>query len=101
MPCEVLPAGDSWLSDITVEGMRLGERVDVFAARRRLPCCAEPLDVVGVDAAGLALSEPLPSESGLVDTVSGVTACWGEAPRDEPPAAPAAEEAERMVWGEP
>ena len=102
MPCEEPLAGEIWLSDITVEGMRLGERLVVFAARRRAPCWAGPPDMVGVlDAAGLALSVPLLSESGLADVLSGVTACRGEAPRDEPPAAPAAEEAEREVWGEP
>lgn len=29
MPCKELLAGEIWLSDITVEGMRHGERLDV------------------------------------------------------------------------
>ena len=49
------PAGEIWLRDITVEGMRLGERLAVWAASRREPGWAEPLDKVGVEAEGLLL----------------------------------------------
>lgn len=75
MPCKELLAGEIWLSDITVEGMRHGERLDVLVVRRRELCCAEFPDVEGVDAAGLALPLPLLSGRGLADTLSGVLAC--------------------------
>lgn len=75
MPCKELLAGDSWLRDITVEGMRLGERLDVFAARRRELCWAELQDVVGVDAAGLALPLALLSGTGLAEALMGVLEC--------------------------
>lgn len=102
MPCKELLAGEIWLSDITVEGMRLGDRLDVFAARRSEVCWAELLDVVvGVDGAGLALPLVLLSGSGLAEALTGVLLCWGDAPCDEPPAAPPVEGAERNVWVEP
>lgn len=55
--------------DITVEGMRLGERLDVFVARRREPCWVEVLEVVGLDAAGL------PSGRELTEVLSAVLVC--------------------------
>ena len=67
-----LLAGEIWVSDITVEGMRLGERLEVLAARRRELCWAEPLDVVGVDAAGLTPPLALLSGRGLTDALTGV-----------------------------
>lgn len=73
MPCKELLAVEIWLSDITVEGMRHGERLDVLVARRRELCWAELLDVVGVDAAGLALA--LLSGRGLADALRGVLVC--------------------------
>lgn len=76
MPCKELLAGEIWLSDITVEGMRHGERLVV---RRRELCCTEFPDVEGVDAAGLALPLPLPlvllSGRGLTDALRGVLVC--------------------------
>lgn len=73
MPCKELLVGEIWLSDITVEGMRHGERLDV--ARRREPCWAELLDVEGMDASGLALSLVLLSGRGLADALMGVLVC--------------------------
>lgn len=35
MACEELLVDDTWLIDITVDGMRLGERFEVLVARRR------------------------------------------------------------------
>lgn len=75
MPCKDPPAVEVWLSDITVEGMRLGERLDVFAARRRELCWAKPPGVVGVDTAGLALLLALLSGRGLADALRGVLVC--------------------------
>lgn len=75
MPCKELLAGEIWLSDITVEGMRHGERLDVLVARRRVLCWAELPDVVGVDAAGLALPLALLSGRGLADALRGVLVC--------------------------
>lgn len=74
MPCVEVLVGETWLSDITVEGMRLGERLHVLAARRE-PCWAELLNVVGVDTAGLVLLLVLLSTRGLVDALRGVLAC--------------------------
>lgn len=34
MACEELAAEDTWLTDITVDGMRQGERLEVLVARR-------------------------------------------------------------------
>lgn len=74
MPCEELLAGEMWLSDITVEGMRLGERLDVLVVSRRELCWAVLLDVVGVDAAdGLLLT--LLSGRGLAVALRGVLVC--------------------------
>lgn len=101
MPWEEPLVGEIWLSDITVEGMRLGERLDVLAARRRELCWAEPLDVVEVDAAGLALPLTLLSGRGLTEALRGVLVWWGDAPCDEPPAAPPVDDTERKVCGEP
>lgn len=72
MPCKELLAGEIWLSDITVEGMRHGERLVV---RRRELCCAELPDVEGVDAAGLVLPLVLLSGRGLADALRGVLVC--------------------------
>lgn len=72
MPCKELLAGEIWLSDITVEGMRHGERLVV---RRRELCCVEFPDVEGVDAAGLALPLVLLSGRGLADALRGVLVC--------------------------
>lgn len=70
-----MPAWEIWLRDITVEGMRLGDRLDVFVARSEL-CWAELLDVVvGVDGAGLALPLALLSGSGLAEALTGVLLC--------------------------
>ena len=78
MPCVQVLVGGAWLSDITVEGMRLGERLHVLAARRE-PCWAELLNMVGVDVAGLALLLPLVlvllSGRGLADALRGVLVC--------------------------
>lgn len=71
MPCEELLVAEIWLRDIIVDGMRLGERLDV--ARRSEPCWVELLDVVGVDPAGLSL--PRLSGSGLADTLRGLPVC--------------------------
>lgn len=71
MPCKELLVGEIWLSDITVEGMRHGERLNVLVARRRELCWAELPDVVGVEAAGLALL----SGRGLADALRGVLVC--------------------------
>lgn len=70
MPCEEPLVGEIWLSDMTVEGMRLGERLDVFVAGRREPCCRELLDVAGMDEEMLST----PSGSGLADALWGVLA---------------------------
>lgn len=67
-PCEELLLAEIWLSDITVEGMRLGERLVV--ARRSEPCWGQLPDVVGVDPAGPALSG-----RGLADALRGVLVC--------------------------
>lgn len=75
MPCKELLEGEIWLSDITVEGMRHGERLDVLVARRREPCWAKLLDVLGVEAAGLVLPLALLSGSGLADALRGVLVC--------------------------
>lgn len=75
MPCKEPLLGEIWLSDITVEGMRHGERLDVLVARRRELCWAELPVVVGVDAAGLALLLALLSGRGLADVLRGVLAC--------------------------
>lgn len=75
MPCKELLAGEIWLSDITVEGMRHGERLDVLVVRRRELCWAEFPDVVGVDAAGLALPLAQLSGRGLADALRGVLVC--------------------------
>lgn len=71
MPCRELLAGEIWLRDITVEGMRHGERLDVLVVRRRELCCAELPDKGGVDAAGLAWV----SGRGLADALRGVLVC--------------------------
>lgn len=97
MPCRGLAAEDIWLSDITVEGMRLGERLDVLVTRRRELCRAEPPELVGVDAAGLPLA--LLSGGELAEASAGVLLCRGDAPCDEPPAALPVER-EQSVWGE-
>lgn len=56
--------------------MRLGDRLDVFAARRSEVCWAELLDVVvGVDGAGLALPLVLLSGRGLAEALTGVLLC--------------------------
>lgn len=77
MPCKELLAGEIWLSDITVEGMRHGERLDVLEARRRELCWAELPEVVGVDVAGLALPLALAllSGRGLAEALRGVLVC--------------------------
>lgn len=77
MPCKELLVGEIWLRDITVEGMRLGERLDVLVARRSELCWAELLDVEGVDAAGLMLMLPLAllSGRGLAEALRGVLVC--------------------------
>lgn len=72
MPCEELSAGATWLRDMTVEGIRLGERLDVLVARRTALCCSALLDVLGIDAAGLALPLAPPSVRGLADVLRGV-----------------------------
>lgn len=75
MPCKDPLAGEIWLSDITVEGMRHGERLNVLVARRTELCWVELLDVVGVDAAGLVLPLALLSGMGLADALRGVLVC--------------------------
>lgn len=75
MPCKELLAGEIWLSDITVEGMRHGERLEVLVVRRRELCWAEFPDVLGVDAAGLALLLALLSRRGLAEALRGVLVC--------------------------
>lgn len=75
MPCKELLAGEIWLSDITVEGMRLGERLDVLVLRRRELCWVELLEVVGVDEVGLALPLALLSGRGLTNALRGVLVC--------------------------
>lgn len=60
------------LSDITVEGMRLGERLHVLVARRRELCWVKLPYGVGVDAAGLALPLVLLSGWGLADALREV-----------------------------
>lgn len=101
MGCKTLLAGEIWFSDITVEGMRLGERLVVLVGRRRELCWAELLDVVGVDVAGLALPLTLLSGRGLTEALRGELLWGGDAPLDEPPAAPPMDDAERKVCGEP
>lgn len=75
MPCMELLVGEIWLSDITVEGMRLGERLEVLVVRRRVPGRAKPLDGVGVDAAGLGLPLVLLSGRMLADVLREVLLC--------------------------
>ena len=96
MPCRELLVGLSWLSDITVEGMRQGDRLDVLV-RRRAFCWAGLPDAAASDSA----APLLPSGSGLADALTGLLACWGEDPCDEPPAAPPTRARERKSWGEP
>lgn len=58
--------------------------------------------MVEVDVPGLlVLPLALLSAVGLADALRGVLVCWGDAPRDEPPAAPPVLDEEQNVWGEP
>lgn len=54
MPCKELLTGETWVWDMTVEGMRQGERLAVTVERGRGLCWAAPPEGVAVDAAGLA-----------------------------------------------
>lgn len=75
MPCKELLVGEIWLSDITVEGMRHGERLDVLVVKRRELCWAELPDVEGVGTVGLAVPLAPLSGRGLADVLRGVLTC--------------------------